>query len=127
MKAELVEHQAAFGEGLQLVNMLKDEKADAEAGRVYLPREIPRKDVIAIAHDDLRRARLYVDALRRGRAPAGFIAFTSFPARLAEAALLCTEQDGPGAKVPREEVTTILREVQRSARAVHSASAQSGK
>jgi farnesyl-diphosphate farnesyltransferase len=126
VKVELVEHQAAFGEGLQLVNILKDEKADAEAGRIYLPREIPRSEVIALARKDLRRAQVYVEALRRGRAPAGFVAFTGFPARLAEAALLRIEQDGPGAKVPREEVTAILREVQLSASA-HSASAQSGK
>jgi farnesyl-diphosphate farnesyltransferase len=126
VKVELVEHQAAFGEGLQLVNILKDERADAEAGRIYLPREIPRKDVITLARKDLRRAEVYVEALRRGRAPAGFVAFTSFPAQLAEAALRRIEQDGPGAKVPREEVTAILRDVQRSASA-HSASAQSGK
>jgi farnesyl-diphosphate farnesyltransferase len=127
VKAELVMNEAAFGEGLQLVNILKDENADADAGRAYLPPDVPRSTVIDLARDDLRRAERYIDGLRRGGAPAGILAFTGFPARLAEAALLRIEQSGPGAKVPREEVAAILREVQRSAARAHSASAHNGK
>jgi farnesyl-diphosphate farnesyltransferase len=127
VQSELFQHQAAFGEGLQLVNILKDEKADADAGRVYLPLLVQRKNVVALAREDLRRARLYIDALELGSAPCGFAAFTSFPAQLAEAALVRVEQSGPGAKIPRAEVATILQRIQRSAAAAHSPSAISGK
>lgn len=127
VQPELAEHQAAFGEGLQLVNILKDERADALEGRIYLPADVPRRDVIALAREDLRHARLYIEALRRGGAPAGFIAFCSLPAELAEAALLRIEHLGPGAKVSRAEVAAIMKHIQSSPSSDHSASAQGGK
>ncbi|MGH7635843.1 MAG: squalene/phytoene synthase family protein, partial [Gemmatimonadaceae bacterium] len=102
-------HAAAFGEALQLVNVLKDEREDASAGRRFLPPSLSRESVIALARRDLARARLYGDALVRGNAPGGMIAFTALPVELAEATLVRIEQDGPGAKVSRADVLAMLQ------------------
>jgi farnesyl-diphosphate farnesyltransferase len=131
VKETLVATQVAFGEGLQLVNILKDEVQDAREGRVYLPPSVPRRAVLELARADLAGARRYIDALVQGGAPPGFFAFTSLSAELAEATLVRVEQDGPGAKVPRAEVMRMfarykLAASERSA-ADHSAMAQSGK
>lgn len=127
----LVENQVAFGEGLQLVNILKDEAQDAKEGRVYLPASVPRSVVIELARTDLARARRYVGALKQGGGPAGYFAFTSLSAELAEASLARLEQDGPGAKVPRTDVMRMFVRYKlaasESVAADHSAIAQSGK
>lgn len=104
----LAEHQAEFGEGLQLVNILKDEAEDEASGRVFLPAGVERSEVFALARGGLAHAHLYVEALVRGHAPDGFIAFTSLPAQLADATLPRLERDGAGAKVPRAEVMALL-------------------
>ena len=131
VKETLVETQVAFGEGLQLVNILKDEAQDAKEGRVYLPPDVPRREVLELARDDLAQARRYIDALVQGGAPAGFFAFTSLSAELAEATLVRLEEDGPGAKVPRVEVMRMFARYSLAASApgaaAHSARAQSGK
>jgi farnesyl-diphosphate farnesyltransferase len=114
VRATLVEHQVAFGEGLQLVNILKDESADAADGRAYLPPSVPRSEVLSLARADMARARAYIGALEHGGAPRGFVGFTTLSADLADATLDRVERDGAGAKVPR---ATVL----------HSARAQSGK
>jgi farnesyl-diphosphate farnesyltransferase len=108
----LVSNERAFGEALQLVNILKDERADAEDGRVYLPPDTARKEVIALARADLSQARAYIQTLSDGGAPPGFIAFTWLPVELAERALCAIEERGTGAKVPREEVLALLRRAQ---------------
>jgi farnesyl-diphosphate farnesyltransferase len=120
----LVEHQVAFGEGLQLVNILKDAGDDAREGRTFLPAGVPRADVIALARRDLDRADAYNAALVRGGAPPGFVAFTSLPAELARRNLDLLEKQGAGAKVPRKEVMQIYA---RYLAAASSASAQIGK
>jgi farnesyl-diphosphate farnesyltransferase len=130
MKPVLIEHQHAFGEGLQLINILKDQIEDEEEGRRWLPPQVPRSEIVALARRDLAQARAYIAALARGNAPGGFIAFTSLPAELADAALSCIEREGPGAKVPRSEVMRMLSRFQYAAagaEADHSASAHSGK
>lgn len=106
---ELESRQIAFGEGLQLVNILKDASDDAVDGRAYLPRAVPREQVFALAREDLDRAAEYVDALQRGGAPRGFLAFTALPVMLARAALRAIEQQGPGAKVPRTQVAALYQ------------------
>ncbi len=120
----LVEHQAAFGEGLQLVNILKDAGDDAREGRTFLPAGVPRADVIALARRDLDRADAYNAALVEGGAPPGFVAFTSLPAELARRNLDLLEEHGAGAKVPRAEVMAIYARYLEKA---SSASAQIGK
>ena len=104
----LVAEQRLFGEGLQLVNILKDERDDRAEGRSFLPPGVPRSDVLALATDDLKGARRYIAALERGHAPAGFIAFTSLPCELAEKTLEALRLHGPGAKVPRAEVIAMF-------------------
>jgi farnesyl-diphosphate farnesyltransferase len=107
-RATLERHMAAFGEGLQLVNILKDSGDDAKEGRVYLPPGVPRADIIALAREDLDRASTYVAALQEGQAPRGYLAFTALPVMLARAALKALEEQGPGAKVPRTEVARLM-------------------
>jgi len=108
----LLAHQLEFGEGLQLVNILKDESVDRGEGRSYLPVGVPRGEVLELAKADLAGARRYISALREGGAPRGFVAFTSLSEELAEASLVRLERDGPGAKVSRTEVFQILARVQ---------------
>ncbi len=60
-----------LGMGMQLTNILRDVREDAEAGRVYLPQE------------DLRRFGYSEDELMRGVVNDGFIALMRFEARRA--------------------------------------------
>ena len=55
----LAERAAAFGEGLQLVNILKDSASDATEGRFYLPEGVSRSEVLELARFDLQRAAEY--------------------------------------------------------------------
>ena len=107
-RATLEKHMVAFGEGLQLVNILKDSGDDAKEGRVYLPPGVPRAEIMALAKEDLDRASSYVAALQQGNAPRGYLAFTALPVMLARAALKALEEKGPGAKVPRTEVARLM-------------------
>jgi farnesyl-diphosphate farnesyltransferase len=108
VKGELTAEARWFGEGLQLVNILKDEVADRAEGRSFLPPNLDRSELLALAADDLRGARRYVASLRRGGAPPSFVAFTSFPCELAEATLEALHLQGPGAKVPRARVVAMF-------------------
>jgi farnesyl-diphosphate farnesyltransferase len=107
-RAELERQMVAFGEGLQLVNILKDESSDAEDGRVYLPPGVSRDEVIALARRDLEAANRYVQALQRGQAPRGYLAFCGLSLVLAFASLDRLEAAGPGAKVSRDEVARLF-------------------
>jgi farnesyl-diphosphate farnesyltransferase len=108
----LQRNMAAFGEALQLVNILKDAGDDARDGRVYLPAQVDRSEVFALARKDLEQSFEYVAALQEAHAPQGFLAFTALPARLAHQALTAIEQRGPGAKVPRTEVAALMEQLQ---------------
>ena len=105
---ELRAEERHFGEGLQLVNILKDERDDRAEGRSFLPPGVSRADLLALAADDLRGARRYIEALERGGAPAAFVAFASLPCELAEETLEALRRDGPGAKVPRPRVLAMF-------------------
>jgi farnesyl-diphosphate farnesyltransferase len=105
---ELRRRSALFGEGLQLVNILKDAGGDASEGRSYLPPGVSRDDVLALARADLAAAREYVHLLQAAGAPRGVVAFNALPVLLARASLDRVERDGPGAKVPRGEVRTLV-------------------
>jgi farnesyl-diphosphate farnesyltransferase len=108
----LLEHASALGEGLQLVNILKDAQADLVDGRSYLPADTPTHVHFTIAFEDLRRGRRYLRLLEQGGASPGVIAFTSAPLLLAEATLAKVQRLGPGAKLTREELWDTLRRVQ---------------
>jgi farnesyl-diphosphate farnesyltransferase len=104
----------AFGEALQLVNILKDADVDAKEGRRYLPADVPRADVFALARRDLGEAGEYIEVLHGAGAPAGIMEFTALPVALAWAALARIEADGPGARVGRPEVFRIAQRVRRT-------------
>ena len=110
--AELTRLMRAFGEGLQLVNILKDVGDDAKDGRVYLPDSVPRAELFALARADLEDANRYVQALQRGGAPRGFLAFTGLSLVLAFAALDRLEADGAGAKVSRQDVMSLFQSLE---------------
>jgi farnesyl-diphosphate farnesyltransferase len=103
---ELLALAPAFGEGLQLVNVVKDRAVDSAAGRHLLPANLPIAEVYAAARRDLDQADRYV-ALLAG-ANHGIIAFCTLPVRLARATLDRVEEAGPGAKLTREEVAQIV-------------------
>ena len=109
--AYLRERAGRFGEGLQLVNILKDSSSDLRSGRRYVPPEADPKEVFALARADLSAAEEYVLALQRAGAPGGFVAFTALPVELAWASLDRVERLGPGSKVSRPEVYRIARRV----------------
>jgi farnesyl-diphosphate farnesyltransferase len=104
----LEQRAARFGEALQLVNILKDAADDAREGRSYLPRCVDRAEVFLLARSDLAAAGEYVHALQRAPAPRGLVEFTALPVLLARATLDRVEASGPGAKLSRPEVATIV-------------------
>jgi len=105
--ARLRRRSRFFGEGLQLVNILKDASSDATEGRVYLPDGVDRSRVFALAHRDLDTAAAYVRTLQLAAAPDGFVAFTGSPAVLARASLERLAAV-PGGKLTRPEVGALM-------------------
>ena len=103
-----------FGEGLQLVNILKDSAADATAGRRYLPEGVARGEVTDLARRDLAAAGEYVLALQRAGAERGLVAFNALPIHLADATLDRLATAGPGAKLTRPEVFAIVQRLHRT-------------
>jgi farnesyl-diphosphate farnesyltransferase len=109
----LRERAARFGEALQLVNILKDAASDAREGRSYLPPELGREPVLALARRDLEAAVDYVRRLQEGGASPGLLAFTALPVDLAWRTLERVEREGPGAKLTRDEVAVLVAELER--------------
>jgi farnesyl-diphosphate farnesyltransferase len=114
VRDQLQSRAAAFGEGLQLVNILKDADADAHHGRVYLPAGLARSEILALARADLDRATEYVLALQTGGAPRGLVGFTALPVLLARATLDLTEKEGPGHSIHRADVAALVAQLQRA-------------
>jgi farnesyl-diphosphate farnesyltransferase len=110
VRGELESLQIEFGEGLQLVNVLKDVDDDKAGGRRYVPPGC-RDELIALARRDLDGAERYVVALARGGAPRGVVAFCALPLHLARATLDRVQVDGPGAKVGRAGVAAVLEHI----------------
>jgi farnesyl-diphosphate farnesyltransferase len=108
---ELRPRAPRFGEGLQLVNILKDAAPDAGEGRVYLPKRASLDEVFDIAEDDLRLAAIYTELLRGAGAPAGIVTFNALIMRLAVGTLGKLRHDGLGAKLTRLEVAAIIARV----------------
>jgi farnesyl-diphosphate farnesyltransferase len=111
VQRELEETMVLFGEHLQLVNILKDERDDAGDGRSFMPKGVARAEILALAREDGRAAERYVEALRRGRAPSGFVAFTSLCQSLASASLDRIEKSGAGSKLTRPDVMSIFQRI----------------
>jgi farnesyl-diphosphate farnesyltransferase len=110
----LRQRSRAFGEGLQLVNILKDSASDAGEGRTYLPAAAPRGEVEALARRDLGIAADYVRALESAGAERGLVAFNALPVGLALATLDRLESAGPGAKLSRPEVYAVVQAINRA-------------
>ncbi|MEJ2677609.1 MAG: squalene/phytoene synthase family protein [Gemmatimonadota bacterium] len=97
-----------FGEALQLVNVLRDSRSDMREGRSFVPDSVPRDQLFDLARADLREAAEYTLALQDSNAASGIVAFNAFPVLLAMATLDRVEKDGPGSKVVRSRVWTIM-------------------
>jgi farnesyl-diphosphate farnesyltransferase len=105
----LMDLAPAFGEGLQLVNILKDAEGDAREGRSYLPAGVDRAAVMALARTDLARAGDYVNVLKLAGASRHVRNFCELPVKLAEATLDRLEEGAT--KLSREEVLKIFGDV----------------
>ena len=105
---DLREHARWFGEGLQLVNIVKDSNDDRESGRSFIPPSVERDVLYELAREDLVRAEIYIDRLRMANASPQVSVFNELPVKLAWRTLERVEEDGPGAKVPRAEVALII-------------------
>jgi farnesyl-diphosphate farnesyltransferase len=105
-----------FGEGLQLVNILKDAGSDATEGRVYLPEQTALPEVFLLARADLRRAVEYTELLRGAGADRGLVAFNALNTRLAIATLHVVRgaNGARGTKLSRLQVTGLAAEVIRA-------------
>src|SRR5450432_1283467 len=103
-----------FGEALQLVNILKDTDDDAAEGRRYIAPGLERGDVFNLARKDLDSAAEYILALQSADAPRGLLAFTALPVELAWATLEKVEQSGPGSKISRIQVASIVARLNRA-------------
>lgn len=113
-KAALEADTVAFGEALQLTNILKDATADAKEGRTYVPATMNRAEVHALAAEDLAKARRYIATLHAHGATKGVLAFHALPVRLAERTLARLRTDDPGAKISRDEVAKAIAAVHAS-------------
>jgi farnesyl-diphosphate farnesyltransferase len=109
--AFLEERAGAFGEALQLINILKDRDDDAAEGRHYLPAGVPLNEVVALARRSLQAAEEYTAAIQQA-AGLQVLGFNLLLVRLARASLDRVEQNGPGAKISRLEVLAIVAGVQ---------------
>lgn len=109
----LRQRSRAFGEALQLVNILKDADFDATEGRSYLPPATDRDAVFAQAREDLANSIEYIRILERGGAPRGVVAFNAVQVLLAREALTKVEREGPGKKISRPRVFWLLKRMER--------------
>lgn len=103
---------SAFGEGLQLVNILKDSDADAREGRHFLPRDADRAGISRLAFEGLDAAARYCARLERAGAERGVLASVALPIVLARATLQHVQQLGPGAKLGRAQVVALVARLQ---------------
>lgn len=105
---ELMRDAAAFGEGLQLVNIVRDASDDLHAGRCYLPRSLGRGELMGMAREGLEGALRYVLAMERADVDGWIVAFNALNACLAARTLNAVWSSGPGAKVARSEVVGLI-------------------
>lgn len=112
----LRQRDAQFGEGLQLVNILKDSADDAVEGRNYLPTEIDQNEFFTLARTDLQAATEYTLAIQNAGGPDGIVLFTGLPMELAWATLEVIEEKGPGAKLTRPQVFAIHQRLKKAVR-----------
>lgn len=105
---DLRELAVAFGEFLQLINILKDSDGDLSDGRVFIPSGATRQAVTEIALSSHHDAARYLKLLEIWNFPSDILAFCRFIFLLAEGSLECLQQSGPGSKLGRATVLQIL-------------------
>jgi farnesyl-diphosphate farnesyltransferase len=111
---DLRNRAAQFGEGLQLVNILKDVRPDEAEGRVYLPRKSSPREIFALAQNDLEVAATYTEMLRIAGAERGLVGFNAFVTKLAVGTLRVLRERGLGAKLSRLQVAEIAADIMRA-------------
>lgn len=116
----LRERAPRFGEGLQLVNILKDALPDAQEGRSYLPHDLPLTQVFELTRSDLVAALEYAEILRTAQAHPGVVAFNALNARLALATLEALHEHGLGSKLSRGQVSELTADVMQRIHTGHS-------
>jgi farnesyl-diphosphate farnesyltransferase len=109
---ELRADASAFGEGLQLVNILKDSDADRREGRRYLPDGTDPARVFEMARLGLDAASRYCSRLEAAGVERGLIASTALPILLARATLDRIRTLGPGAKIGKAHVAALVSRLQ---------------
>ncbi len=110
VRQRLAELAPLFGEGLQLINVLKDAPADSLEGRQYLPQGVPRSAVVDLAREDLQAAGQYVRLLEesgKSTGNQGVVGFCALPVILASANLDLLESGPPDAKLGRVQVIRL--------------------
>lgn len=103
---------SAFGEGLQLVNILKDSDADLREGRRYLPPGTDPARVFEMARLGLDAASRYCARLEAAGVERGLIASTALPILLARATLDRIRTFGPGSKIGKAHVAALIGRLQ---------------
>ncbi|MEM9109148.1 MAG: squalene/phytoene synthase family protein [Planctomycetota bacterium] len=106
-RMRLIALSAKYGEGLQLINILRDESDDEDADRYLIPGSLSRESLIAQAAHDMAAADEYLTLLDINGADRGVIAFNELNIRLGHATLEAIERQGPGAKLDRQQVAEI--------------------
>jgi farnesyl-diphosphate farnesyltransferase len=111
--AMMRERSHLFGEGLQLVNILKDAAADEREGRIYIPPTVDREAVMDLAQSDLAAASEYTLALQNHGAERGLLIFNALLVRFAIGTLAALREQRPSGKLTRAEVFAIVAAVLR--------------
>lgn len=106
---QLMRQSRSFGEGLQLVNILKDAHEDADLGRFFIGDAAVRREAWQLARNDLQQASAYRQMLIEGDAPRDVVTFVTLPLELAYGTLDAVQKHGPGAKLTRTQVASALK------------------
>ncbi len=110
---KLFQQAAAFGEVLQIVNILKDATDDAKEGRSYLPEHLSIEELFLMISEDIVQAIQYIYTLQDKRASDGILAFTALPLLIAQETLGMLRSKGAGAKIGRARVLTLFEEMEK--------------
>lgn len=107
----LSQQAVAFGEVLQVVNILKDAVDDAKEGRSYLPHHLSKEELFSMVSEDIVQAIQYIYTLQDKGASDGVLAFTALPLLIAQETLQLLRSKGAGAKIGRSRVLTLFEEM----------------
>lgn len=105
----LRERVTRFGEGIQLVNVLRDLDEDLRNGRSYMPPGTSWREWAARARWGLQGAAEYNSLLQEAGADPGVVAFTSMSVRLGLPLLAQMDMAGrPGVHLSQERIQALL-------------------